>query len=177
MSLLWAKHGAACRWGRHFLCLCKESNQRKHTPGDPPAASGGCAVPPGIFVQGILPCTKTAHILVRRPSWVDPPGLPDLKGAPEEQKQQQSCPPRSGTALAIALLLPLLFQLLGPHLGAARGPGKTRRAPSWMTAFSYGTRMCLTKIPGPIANPALRAGRAAWGVFLLLTFLCTSKEK
>ena len=35
-----------------------------------------------------------------------------------------------------------------------------------MTAFSYGTWMCLTKIPGPLADPAHSAGRAAWGVFL-----------
>ena len=36
--------------------------------------------------------------------------------------------------------------------------------------------MCLTKIPGPPADPERSAGRAAWGVFLCF-FLCTSKER
>ena len=35
-----------------------------------------------------------------------------------------------------------------------------------MTAFPYGTGMCLTEIPGPLADPERSAGRAAWGVFL-----------
>ena len=88
------------RWprGPYFLCLCKESKQRKHTPAVRPPLRGGCAVPAGIFVRGILPRPKTAHILVRRPCGVLPAGTAGPQGA-QQPKQKR---PRARTLLLLA---------------------------------------------------------------------------
>jgi len=80
------------------------------------------------------------------------------------------CHIRSTTNDGMQLSL-LLLLASGPHLGAARGPGKPEGRRARCAPFSYGTGMCLTKIPGPLADPALCAGRAAWGVFLCLLSL------
>jgi hypothetical protein len=39
------------------------------------------------------------------------------------------------------------------------------------------SRMLLPEIPGALAHPQRSEGRAARVCFLLVTFLCTSKEK
>ena len=70
----------------YFLCLCKESRQRKHTPAVRPLLRSGFAVPARIFVRGILPRTKTAHILVRRPCGV----LPAVTAGPQGPQEPLS---------------------------------------------------------------------------------------
>ena len=82
--------------------------------------------------------------------------LPAGTAGPKGPRKQKQTRPRSAVAPAFR----------GPHEARRVGRVKTRRAPSWMTAFSYGTGMCHTKIPGPPADPERSAGRAAWGVFL-----------
>ena len=81
---------------------------------------------------------------------------------------QKQTRPRSACAVARAF---------GPH--EARRVGRVKpegRRPGW-AAFSYGTGMCLTKIPGPLANPERAARRACrLGCAFFGYFLCTSKE-
>jgi hypothetical protein len=153
------------RWP-YFLCLCKESKQRKHTPAVRPPQSGGCAVPAGIFVRAILAHTKTAHVLCAAPLGFDPPGLPDLRG------------PEAASDTSVASSLPLLSPLpLGPL--EARRVGRVKpegRRHGWRR-FRMAQGCALRKFPARSrTRSAQRGGRAAWGVFLW-SFLCTSKER
>ena len=179
--------------GPYFLCLCKESRQRKHTPGGPPAAKRRVRSPGGNFRKGHPgPYENGAHPCAPPLTGFDPPGLPDLKGAPKSDADTagaQQAPrllPQHRSAISnksrhhfMAVALPLLLlPALGPHLGAARGPGKPAGRRARCAPFSYGTGMCLTKIPGHLADPERAARRARrLGCVSLLLSLHKQRKK
>ena len=157
-------HGAARRGGLLSL-LVQRKKQRKHTPAVRPPQAAGAQSQREFSDGASCPGRKRRTSLCGAPTGFYPPGPPDLRGS----KSQSRCVHARDLHL-------LLLVSSGPH--EARRVGRVKpegRRPGW-AAFSYGTWMCLTKIPGPLADPERSAGRAAWGVFLCF-FLCTSKER
>src|SRR4029078_209496 len=68
----------------------------------------------------------------------------------------------------------------GPAVARGAGGGKARRGARRMRARALRAHGCALSDPrNPLANLEGRmpGRRATWGVFLLVTFLCTSKEK
>ena len=157
---------AWCRSPRRpsfFACAKKEA--KKHTPGGTPCASLRVRERPGNFRKA-HPCA----IRKRRPSGAAPFGFypahsPCLMGARRQEREQSHGARRS-----------VRRGSWGP-LGPAVTAGKTRRAahkdarrfrPGQEAPSENSRRDCA---------PAAQRRADRRGVFLLPTFLCTSKEK
>ncbi len=154
---------------RHFLCLCKESNQRKHTPGGTPCAS--------LRVRERARNFRKAHpcaIRKRRPSRAAPFGFylarsPCLMGTRErEQRQSQKLgasfdlsgaaahPPRSGGRTAGVCFFCLLFFAQAKKSRAPAASGTMPNRPPCLSKPTNATdvRIALTaNAPAPREVP------------------------
>ncbi|MGX9718992.1 hypothetical protein [Stenotrophomonas acidaminiphila] len=80
--------------------------------------------------------------------------------------------------LPMILLLPLAFDFRVPFRSDGAGGKNPKGGVQGRTPFFDETGMSRRKIPpAEWTRPAQRAGRGGRGVFLLVTSLCTSKEK
>ena len=153
---------------RHFLCLCKESNQRKHTPGGTPCASLRVRERARNYVRHIhVPYENAAHP-GRRPSGFTWPARRASWGPGSGSKGKVKSSARVSICQA-RLVGPLRSGSPGGSNPAGAAHKDVRRFRPGQDAPSENSRRDCA--------PAAQRRADRRGVFLLPTFLCTSKEK
>ena len=172
---------------RHFLCLCKESDQRRafqqpkagqaHPgPRAPAAKRLGSVSPVGILGRHIRVPTQNAAHRARRPA-----GLPTIAtaedGAPKSRAKAKALqvPRPRHLVVAFAVVLASRAPVRAWQAGRVKPAGRRTRM---CAVFGRGRRP-LPKIPGPIADPvraARRARREGCAFFWLLFFAQAKKS-
>jgi hypothetical protein len=189
----------------HFLCLCKESDQR-NTPGVTRPRLRHREAPGGWGLSTARPCAddKLARIHARNPDGLSTRPEPLHTGAPRAERKQDQEPreaslftaawieSRSQSAkLALVLALALALALArrkralwlfnrGPCAAARRRRKARRGARMDAREFFVGTRMCRRRTPQPPRVPDFAGTQNQArhrGVLLFGYFLLDKQEK
>ena len=170
-----AHHGALPRASLSLLVQRKVTKESTPRPSRPSRCAAGVRVAGGNFGTAHPVPTQNAAHPCAAPSGFAHRRHRFGRGPKARSKAIASIAPKLGCSCCSRLCV----CSSGPRSGVASGPGKTRRAAHRTCAVFGRGRMPLPKIPGPIADPERTARRARrpGGCFLLVTFLCTSKEK